>query len=100
MSTWYYERALQLIESYIWDLPEPCSRMKKDRFAQYSYMRWAVDELYDFVEKHPDIPPLESVEMFITKMDNYIYVNKNNSFIFSVARDIALDVFDVLMAAI
>lgn len=99
MSTIYNELALSIIESYIWNLKDPSIRWRKDRFIQYSYSRWAAEELYEFVKEHDYMPPLDAVSMFIHKMDEYSCTYRKCSYIFSVAHDIAEDVFDILMAA-
>lgn len=100
MNTHYYDWALNIIESYIWDLKSPRIKVRDQLFKQLSYRIWAAEELYDFVCKNDNVPPLEAVEQFIKKMDHYACLNSSNSFMFSVAHDTAEDVMDILLAAI
>lgn len=92
------ELALSAIEAYIWDLREPRRKYTKQRFVQLSYSRYAAEELYYYVEKHDDISPIQAVEQFSKLMDEYScsVKNKEMSFVFSVAYDIAVDVLDIL----
>lgn len=87
-----------IFQDYLLDMKKPCLQWKKDRFRQSSYSRWAVQELLTFVKQHKDMKPINAIELFIHKMDDYACANSNNSYIFSVAHDIAEDVYDIFLA--
>lgn len=89
-----------IFKEYLKNIKTPCMRWKKDKFMQFSYSRWAVNELLMFVKRHNNIKPINAIEMFIRKMDKYTCANSNNSYIFSVAHDIAEDIYDIFLARI
>lgn len=66
-------------------------------FAQESYSRWAAKELIACLEKNPTTPPLLVIEEFRDKMDRYACQNKDSSYIFSVAYDMAEYIIDLLL---
>lgn len=89
-----------IFQDYLMDMKDPCLQWKKDRFMQSSYSRWAVQELLTFVKQHKDMKPINAIELFIHKMDEYACANSKNSYIFSVAHDIAEDIYDIFLAMI
>ena len=89
-----------IFQDYLLDMKDPRKKKKKDRFMQSSYSRWAVQELLTFVKQHKDMKPINAIELFIHKMDDYACTNSKNSYIFSVAHDIAEDVYDIFLAMI
>ena len=100
MQTYYHEKALLLIENYLYYMKKPRRNLKMDRFAYRSYAIWAAEELLSYVNEHDSVPPLDAVNEFIKMVDNYSSINKETGFIFSIAKDIAEDIFDMLMSAI
>lgn len=79
-------------------LKEPQYRLSRGCFEQRSYQRWAVDEILKNIEESKFTPPVLVVEDFIRKMDDFSCKNKKAGIIFSVARDVAIDILDVLIA--
>ena len=92
-----YSRAIKVIESYIYDLKEPRMNLTRTRNSQRIYSRWAAEEVLGYVIYRKDIPPTQAVEEFMHKMDSYASLNSKNSYIFSVAYDIAADILDLLI---
>lgn len=85
-------------QNYKNSLSCPCINWKKSKFIQSSYSRWAVEELIIFIKQHSDMLVIDSVELFIRKMDEYSCMNSNSSYIFSIAHDVAEDVYDNLLS--
>lgn len=58
-------------------------------FKQAVYNRWAVEEIFNYIDEHPEWKTLEAIEQFIALMDNYIAnaVTNEMRWIFCVARD-------------
>lgn len=63
-----------------------------------SYQRWAVQEIMKQIEISEDAPPIRVVEDFIHKMECFTYKKGESAIIFSIARDMAEDILDVLIA--
>lgn len=88
-----------IFEKYIsQNIKEPSICWKKERFMQSSYSKWAAKELFQFVKQHKELKPLNAIELFIRKMDKYACLNSKSSYIFSVAHDVAEDIYDIFLA--
>jgi hypothetical protein len=87
-----------IVKDYIADLKDPALCMRKDIFNQRSYSIWAAEEVLRAIQKNKDIQPIEVIENFIAKMDQYSLHKSNTSYIFSIAYDIAVDIADILLA--
>lgn len=76
--------------------------VKKELFELRSYQRWALDEIEQYLSKHPYEHPIESLETFRYNMDFAATETKSAAanFAFSVAVDVVLDVLDILKASI
>lgn len=95
------ERVISVIEDYMYDLFEPSRNWPKYEFRKRSYARWAASEILKCVQKQSDRPPIEVVEDLVRKTDEYSGVehdDRNDSFIFYVAHDVATDILDILRA--
>lgn len=92
------ESAIQTVKEYIADLKPPKYRLKRSFFEQKTYSIWAAKEVLQYLWSHPDTPPIIAIEEFIEKMDKYSLKNRESSFIFSVAHDIAEDILDIFLA--
>ena len=93
-------RAIQAIEDYICELHIPRISTKRSRFNQRAYSRWAANEVLGYVQFRKDIPPIQAVEEFMSKMDKFACSNPKNSYIFSVAYDVAADILDLLICSL
>ncbi len=95
------ERAISAIEDYMFDLFEPGRNWPKYEFNKRSYERWAAKQILESVRHHPDISPLQIVEEYVRMTNEFSGIEhdeRNDSFIFSVAHDVATDILDILRA--
>lgn len=67
-------------------------------FKQISYMEWAGREVLMLLYRHPDIPPLNTIEIFEDKMLTYSRINPQTSCAFSCAKDMAEWIVDLLIS--
>lgn len=79
-------------------LREPRKRLPKGCFEERSYRIWAIEELLKQVDKYGDDSPVAVVENFICKMNAFSRRNRKAGIIFSIARDVAEDILDILAA--
>lgn len=95
------ERVISAIEDYMFDLFEPGRNWPKYEFSKRSYERWAAKEILESIRRRPDISPLQIVEGYVHMADKFSGIEhdeRNDSFIFSVAHDVATDILDILRA--
>ena len=95
------ERAISAIEDYMFDLFEPGRNWPKYEFNKRSYERWAAKEILKRIQQHPEIPAINLVEEYVLMTDEFSGIEhdeRNDSFIFSVAHDMAENILDVLIA--
>ena len=95
------ERAISVIEDYMFDLFEPGRNWPKYEFNKRSYERWAAKEILKRIQQHPEIPAINLVEEYVLMTDEFSGIEhdeRNDSFIFSVAHDVATDILDILRA--
>jgi glyoxylate utilization-related uncharacterized protein len=64
---------------------------------QESYSRWAAKEIMTLLLQNRDTPPLLVIEQFRDKMDRYSCINIETSYQFSVAKDMADWIIDLLI---
>lgn len=98
MNMWYNEKALLLIENYLYHLKKPRIKWKKERFILSSYSIWATEELITYIKKHDFLPVTDNVSNFIRLMDEYACMNMDTSYVFSIASDTAKDILDMLLS--
>jgi hypothetical protein len=60
---------------------------------QMSYSKWAANELLAAIKSNPGRSVHEVISMFIYKMNEYS-LKGSESYLFSVAYDIAVDIYD------
>lgn len=91
---------LTVIRKFADDYLETPTRLaSKGRFEQRSYSRWAIDEILRNIAESPSIHPVMVVESFIRKMDSFSCLDAQTSIIFSIARDTAEHLLDVLIGS-
>lgn len=74
------------------------TRCKRIDFEYNSYSRWALNELRQYIIKNRNKDPIDSLNEFKYKMDQFACQSKSEAnFIFSVAYDITVFVIDELM---
>lgn len=90
---------LSVIREYAAEyLKEPRRRLPKGLFERRSYQKWAVDEILRSIDNSKHVSPIVVVEDFIRKMEAFSHKNSKANLIFSVARDVAADILDMLLA--
>lgn len=70
----------------------PAPNLRKECFEYRSYQRWAVNEIIKAV-KESDQHPRRTIEDFMERMDDYSCRNLNTSLMFSIAKDVAQDIY-------
>ena len=61
----------------------------------------AAKEILKRIQQHPEIPAINLVEEYVLMTDEFSGIEhdeRNDSFIFSVAHDVATDILDILRA--
>ena len=94
------EAAKNVIRGYLADMQKIHAKNRKwqfQLFQQESYSIWAANELLNELRKNKKDPPLVIMEAFRDRMDAYSCKNKETSFIFSVAKDTAEVLIDILL---
>lgn len=94
-------RVISVIEEYMFDLFEPGRNWPKYEFRKRSYGRWAAEEILKSIHHRQDISPMQVVEEFFRRTEEFSGIEhdeRNDSFIFSVAHDVATDILDILRA--
>lgn len=86
-------RAISILQEYIADMPEPRKKCRRQIFLQETYSRWAAEEILKCIQENESRPPVAVVEEFKDRMNHYSLMNRSSSYIFSVAYDIAMDIF-------
>ena len=92
-----YDEILFSVLEYIKNLNKTASYWNKELFEQQTYSLWAAKEIYFKLVKNEELPPAYVVEDFATKMDIYACKNKETSFMFSIAHDVAIDILDTII---
>lgn len=88
-----------LYTSGMYSFPKSYRHTKPAVFALESYKRWAIGELRDFVEQRIYSRPIDSVEAFRKRMDNYACMAKTEEakYMFSTAYDVVTDILDMML---
>lgn len=82
------------------EMPETKGHVNTLWFKQSAYNRWAAEEIFKFIDEHPEWSTLESIEKFIDLMDRYIEASRSSEmrWIFCVAMDEATYLYDWYVA--
>lgn len=92
--------AIQVIQDYIKRLKhQPKELWLSTEFEQQSYSKWVANDILGRLKRERSIPPLQLLEEYRERMDEYSCCNSKNSFMFSVAHDTAEDIIDELIKA-
>lgn len=98
-----YERMIQAIKEYWFDLDTYTNTWPSSKFREMSYSRWAVDEILSLIYMNPEWSPMKAIEEFRSKMAEYRVAPthyKENIEIFEIAELTAMDLEDILIAMI
>lgn len=75
---------------------EPWLNWPKYWFDKNSYSRWAVSEILPLLRNRGDTKPSKIVRDFVNRMDDYSCYNEDSKYIFTIARDAANDILDIV----
>lgn len=64
---------------------------------QMSYTKWAASEILRYLNSHPNIAPISAIEDFEYKMNQFACLNRDTSYIFSVASNTADYIIELLL---
>lgn len=71
------------------------SRFMTDRFEQRAYSLWAIEEIIRILDTDDSKHPVDLISDFADRMDTYACTgNKEVSWIFSIAYDVAMNALD------
>ena len=90
------KRDERIIRTYMSKMKAPRLGLSKEEFEMVSYSQWAVLEAVTYLRGRRD--PIQALEEFIHKMDEYSCVNTETSCIFSTAKTAAEDLLDALIS--
>jgi hypothetical protein len=91
------DRALETVRYCLRKAIKSTADLRGYSHMQESYSRWAAREILVMLEKNRDTPPLILIEQFRDRMDEYSCMNKYTSYRFSVAKDMAEWIVDLLL---
>lgn len=94
-------RVRSIIQEYKNSLFEPGKYWPEYEFKKRSYERWAVDEVWNYIQKNPTKSPINSVKEFVHMTEEYSgydNLNKACTFAFQIAHDVGADILDILLA--
>lgn len=79
------------LENALAELPEPRGSTKSLYFKQSVYTRWATEDVFKYIDSHPEWNTITAIEHYITIVDKFIYTSTTfeMSWIFSIAKDTA-----------
>jgi hypothetical protein len=91
------DRAIKTVQYCLRSYLKNIARCKGYNLKQESYSYWAAEEILLKLISNPDIPPLIVIEQFRDQMSEYSGKNRYTSCIFSVAKDTAEWIIDLLI---
>lgn len=93
------KEAIFVLQEYLADHDKPYRySWRREYFEGHSYSVWAVKELLRRIQIKKNTPPISVIEDFIHEMDEYSCKRSSSSFMFSVAKDTAEDIYDIFLA--
>ena len=67
--------------------------VNSDKFTDNSCGKWACREILKFIDRTSDLPfhltPIELLDAFANKMQNYAFMNSKNAYLFTIAQETA-----------
>lgn len=77
------------MENALAELPERKGNATSLYFKQSVYTRWAAEEVFKFIDDHPEWKTIEAIDHFIAMIDRFIWnsVTEEMRWIFCVAKD-------------
>lgn len=92
------ERAIETVRYCLGKSLTTTAKWRGYSLAQESYSRWAGREIMVRLLRDNTTPPLIIIEQFRDQMDDYSCRNVHTSYMFSVAKDMAEWIIDLLIA--
>lgn len=79
------------LDNALAELPEPKGNTKTLYFRQSVYNRWATENVFKFINEHPEWPTVTAIENYIVMVERFIFTSASleMSWIFSIAKDTA-----------
>ena len=72
--------------------------VNSDKFTDNSCGKWACREILKFIDRTSDLPfhltPIELLDAFANKMQNYAFMNSKNALGFTIAQETAEHLID------
>lgn len=90
-------RAIETVRHCLRGSLTATAKRRNYSLLQESYSKWAAREILVRLIKEKETPPLVVIEQFRDKMDEYSCRNLNTSYMFSVAKDTAEWIIDLLI---
>lgn len=91
-------KAAKLVEQSINNLPKMTAyKPYSAEFEQWCYIRWTLSMIKELLLEEKASNPVEIVESFRAKMDEYSTLNMNSSYSFSVSYDASTNILDLLL---
>lgn len=91
------DRAIETVRYCLKQTLTTTAKWRGYSLAQESYSRWAAREILVRLIKNNTTPPLIVIEQFRDQMDDYSCRNLHTSYMFSVAKDMAEWIIDLLI---
>lgn len=91
------DRAIEMVRHCLKESISIAGKRRNYSSAQESYSRWAIREIMVCLIKEKTTPPLIVIEQFRDQMDDYSCRNMHTSYMFSVAKDTAEWIIDLLI---
>ena len=79
------------LENALAELPEIKGNLSSLYFKQAAYNRWATENVFKFINEHPEWPTITAIENYIAMVNKFIYTSASfeMSWVFSIAKDTA-----------
>lgn len=91
------DRAIEIVDYCLRKTLTTTAKWRDYSLAQESYSRWAAREILIRLIREKNTPPLIVIERFRDQMDDYSCRNPYTSYMFSVAKDMAEWIIDLLI---
>lgn len=79
------------LENALSELPETKRNVSALYFKQSVYTRWATEDVFKYINAHPEWTTTIAIEHYIAMVDKFIYTSATfeMSWVFSIAKDTA-----------
>lgn len=79
------------LQNALAELPEPRGNPTTVYFKQSVYTSWATENVFKYIDEHPEWQTLKAIENYIAMVDKFIFTAATfeASWVFSIAKDTA-----------